>query len=198
MMENNFDKNLDFEWWNNLPANWKKIFNFFINKPKHKFRLSNSGYENYYNFLGIKYTSFASPSEIHNFIKYHGTDEKPNNLELQEILDTKHFHLDLNGDFWFINYDISPIMSLNKLQKLTIYKLAINDKNIAEIGNLSELTELNLGWNFIRDVSVFKTLKNLKILNLYNNPISIDNINDLKTHLPNCKIIYSEKYYYGN
>ncbi|MDO9893921.1 leucine-rich repeat domain-containing protein [Glaesserella parasuis] len=61
-------------------------------------------------------------------------------------------------------------------------------QDISPLGNLTQLTSLDLEYNQIRDISPLVKLENLETLYLKGNPITQLDIDWLQSKLPNCKI----------
>jgi len=84
---------------------------------------------------------------------------------------------------------ISDIHGLESLVKLT--ELHLSDNQIADISplkGLTKLTYLDLSYNSITDISALKDLTNLRYLNLYGNPLTYEQLQELRKALPGCEI----------
>ncbi|MDC0464945.1 leucine-rich repeat domain-containing protein, partial [Pseudomonadales bacterium] len=66
--------------------------------------------------------------------------------------------------------DLTPIVSLKRLTKLNLNNANIED--IAALGGLTNLRDLQIGWNQINDFSALANLKQLRYLTLYQSQIS--------------------------
>ena len=66
--------------------------------------------------------------------------------------------------------DLTPLLGLKQLTKLNLNNA--NIKDIAVLGGLTNLRDLQIGWNQINDYSALANLKQLRYLNLYSSQIS--------------------------
>lgn len=82
--------------------------------------------------------------------------------------------------------DISPLKNLNNLQILNLSMNSISD--ISPLKNLTNLQTLDIGKNNIKDISPLKNLTNLKELRISEGQLSDNEIDSLKSALPNLKI----------
>ena len=85
--------------------------------------------------------------------------------------------------------DLTLLAKLTKLEKLVITGNKITD--LKPLGDLTELQVLDLRRNKITDLSPLAELKQLKEVSLYSNYITMEEVNKLKTALPNCKIFHN-------
>jgi hypothetical protein len=94
----------------------------------------------------------------------------------------------------FSNYDIKSIETFNQLSELDRLKyINIRGNNLVSIEALTELVNLeqiNLSDNAISDLSPLMNHHLLRHLVLYSNNIPENQITDLKSKLPKCKIDY--------
>ncbi len=84
--------------------------------------------------------------------------------------------------------DVSFIVELKDLEYACFDQNNISD--ISYFGGLLQLEELYLADNRISNIDALYGLKNLRCLDLSQNPLDKQQIEDLKLHLPNCKIIF--------
>ena len=82
--------------------------------------------------------------------------------------------------------DITPLAGLTNLTALSLGGNQISD--ISALAGLTQLNWLSLSGNQITDISALKGLSNLKDLYCAENPISQEQLEELKTVLPNCNI----------
>jgi len=82
--------------------------------------------------------------------------------------------------------DITALGRLTNLNLLAAYGCSISD--ISVLSNLTKLETLYLNDNLISDITALKELTNLKTLWLDGNPLTQQQINELKEALPNCDI----------
>ena len=85
--------------------------------------------------------------------------------------------------------DLTLLAKLTKLEKLVIAGNKITD--LRPLAGLTELQALDLRRNKITDLSPLAELKQLKEVSLYSNYITMEEVNKLKTALPNCKIFHN-------
>ena len=85
--------------------------------------------------------------------------------------------------------DLTLLAKLTKLEKLVIAGNKITD--LRPLAGLTELQALDLRRNKITDLSPLAELKQLKEVSLYANYITMEEVNKLKTALPNCKIFHN-------
>lgn len=82
--------------------------------------------------------------------------------------------------------DISPLKKLTNLKYLDLWGNQISD--ISSLEELKKLKHLELYANLISDISVLENLTSLESLYLISNPVKGEDIDYLKTILPNCFI----------
>jgi hypothetical protein len=82
--------------------------------------------------------------------------------------------------------DISALEGLTNLTFLAAYSCSISD--ISVLGNLTKLDTLLLSDNLISDITALKGLTNLQLLRLDGNPLTQQQIDELREALPNCDI----------
>jgi hypothetical protein len=82
--------------------------------------------------------------------------------------------------------DISALEGLTSLTFLAAYSCSISD--ISALGSLTRLETLLLNDNLISDITVLKGLTNLKTLWLDGNPLTQQQLDELREALPNCDI----------
>lgn len=83
--------------------------------------------------------------------------------------------------------DITPLAQLTNLTRLYLWWNQITD--ITPLAQLTNLTDLGLGHNQIADIAPLAKLTNLTLLDFNDNPISEQDIEDLRSKLPNCEIV---------
>lgn len=81
--------------------------------------------------------------------------------------------------------EIEPLQNLNMLENLDLSNNKLSDINALK--NLNRLEILYLSGNNISDLSPLHNLKNLKVCNFYYNNVQSNNLEYIKTKLPNCK-----------
>ena len=88
--------------------------------------------------------------------------------------------------------DIASLKSLTKLKYLYTYNAGIDDAQLAEIvpvlSAMPGLEALSLADSKITDVKPLFQLTNLKNIWLNGNPLTADQIAELRAALPNCQI----------
>jgi internalin A len=88
----------------------------------------------------------------------------------------------------------NQIMDINPLKNLVcLTELHLNDNQIIDVNPLKDLktlTKLYLGNNQITNITPLKGLLNLKYLNLQGNPLSTEQIDEIKKALPDTQIIF--------
>lgn len=77
---------------------------------------------------------------------------------------------------------------LPKLINLTEIHLCCYINDISSLSKLYKLKKIDLSYNRISDITPLCNLTQLKFLNLYGNPIPIEDIEWLRKKLPNCDI----------
>lgn len=108
--------------------------------------------------------------------------------QISDIANTLKELTNLN-DLNLSNNQISDISEFNKLTNLKTLYLNYNKiSDISALKGLSNLQMLDLSNNQISDVSILKNLTNLKWLALFDDPISNDDIQAVKSALPQCEI----------
>ena len=83
------------------------------------------------------------------------------------------------GDIWDYSEPICLNLSSNQITKID---------NFVDSGFLDYIVRLDLSYNQLEDVSSLKNLTNLQEVKLAGNPLSQNQIEDLKNLMPNCKI----------
>ncbi len=86
--------------------------------------------------------------------------------------------------------NLTPLVGCSSLKKLDLSGNGLSD--ISALAYLSGLTWLELSDNSIRDLSALYSLTSLRTLNLSGNPLSEDDIQALRTMLPECSIVFNE------
>lgn len=84
--------------------------------------------------------------------------------------------------------DISFIAGLKDLEYVCFDQNDISD--ISYLGDLLNLEELYLAQNRISNIDVIYNLENLRYLDLSQNPLDKQEIEALKSYLPNCEIVF--------
>ena len=87
--------------------------------------------------------------------------------------------------------NLTSIPSLEKCLKLETLDCSVN--KIVDINFIStniNLIEVDFSYNEIADITPLFNLKKVKYLNLTKNPITQDEIDELKVEFPNCNIIF--------
>lgn len=88
------------------------------------------------------------------------------------------------------NNDISDITPLSSLGNLMVLNLSVNKiSDISPLAGLTNLSELGLYNNEVSDFSPIENLSSLTELSLFYNPVTGEDIEVLKTQLPNCNLI---------
>jgi len=85
----------DFEWWDELDDNWKKIFNFYINKPKHEIPLIKA-FDDPLKAFDDRFIGGNHYKEPIKIIEENGITERPNKTELKTIINLKFISIDEN------------------------------------------------------------------------------------------------------
>jgi internalin A len=83
--------------------------------------------------------------------------------------------------------DISSLKSCKKIKKCILDYNEINDIKCFESNNM--IGELSLEHNEINDLTALYNCKNLKGLNIYDNPVTKEQVDQLQQHLPDCEIL---------
>lgn len=159
-------------------------------------------------------TDISPVMEMNNLRRLYLFSSKLKNVEaLKNMTDLTHLGLggmNINGPGSSGDlYDITSIIGLNRLESLTIQDCQVSDisavKNLTALKNLwiyktkisdlspvvglSNLTDLRVHYNRITDISCLQSLRKLQFLSVSYNLFPPEQIDDLKSILPDCYII---------
>ena len=84
--------------------------------------------------------------------------------------------------------DVSPLASLTNLVILDISNNSV--ANIAPLASLTRIVQLTLSSNQIEDVTPLKALARMQNLNLTRNPLTAEQVAELKDQLPGCAVTF--------
>lgn len=194
-------ENEHFEWWQNIPILWKRIFLVSIDYPeKNECKIEENGYEIYnkpadfmfYLNYPIREISEKDLKLIFSLKKilYDGYDVNPERNHVVHEIPPLHYFEELEFLSLSQNYvkDISGLQGLKKLKYLCLHENSITEnEQLENLSKIISLEYLDLSANSITDFSFLSNLINLKELHIWGqwhkNPVRISGFDNFRSLL---------------